>query len=146
MYLAFFFLQPPKKISLTLPMLLIYFFREDPLVLWGYCINDRLVLLSLAFLSLLAVWVCDMLQNLALGLGIGVFICGVHTLLRNFDGLFLDENNTVSIGLVYSTATTSIYVASLHPVQISKIFLVFFFLKTLNFSVLGWGGRVLNFD
>ncbi|XP_022717866.1 PRA1 family protein G2 [Durio zibethinus] len=84
--------------------LLLYFFREDPLVLCGHCVSDRLVLFSLAFLSVSAVWVCGVLPNLALGFGIGVLVCGVHALLRNSDGLFLDENDAVSTGLVHSVA------------------------------------------
>ncbi|XP_021288358.1 LOW QUALITY PROTEIN: PRA1 family protein G2 [Herrania umbratica] len=86
--------------------LLLFFFREDPLVLWGHCVSDRLVLFSLAFLSGLTVWVCGVLQNLALGLAIGVLVCGVHALLRNSDGLFLDENDAVSTGLVRSTSAS----------------------------------------
>ncbi|KAL4311904.1 hypothetical protein GQ457_01G050030 [Hibiscus cannabinus] len=86
--------------------LLLYFFREDPLVLWGHCVSDRFVLLSLAFLSLLAVWVCGVFQTLALGLGIGVLICGAHALLRNSDGLFIDEDDAVSTGLVRPSAST----------------------------------------
>ena len=70
-------------------------------------VSDRLVLFSLAFLSVLAVWVCGVLQNLALRLGIGVLICGVHALVRNSDGLFLDENDAISTGLVRSAAATS---------------------------------------
>ncbi|OMO83842.1 Prenylated rab acceptor PRA1 [Corchorus capsularis] len=84
--------------------LLLFFFREDPLVLWGHCVSDRLVIFFLAFLSVLAVWVCGALQNLALGLVIGVLVCGVHAILRNSDGLFLDENDAISTGLVRSAA------------------------------------------
>ncbi|KAE8667051.1 Tir-nbs resistance protein [Hibiscus syriacus] len=85
--------------------LLLYFFREDPLVLWGHCVSDRFVLLSLAFLSVLAVWVCDLFENLALGLVIGVLICGAHALLRNSDGLYIDEDAAVSTGLVRPAAS-----------------------------------------
>ncbi|XVE80656.1 hypothetical protein DITRI_Ditri14bG0156400 [Diplodiscus trichospermus] len=87
--------------------LLLFFFREDPLVLWGHCVSDRFVLFSLAFLSVLTIWVCGVLQNLALGLGIGVLVCGVHALLRNSDGLFLDENDAASAGLVRSAASAT---------------------------------------
>ncbi|KAB2068424.1 hypothetical protein ES319_A08G030700v1 [Gossypium barbadense] len=87
--------------------LLLYFFREDPLVVWGHSVNDRFVLLVLAFLSVLAVWICGVFQNLSLGLGIGVLVCGVHALLRNSDGLFLDENDAVSTGLVRSAPSST---------------------------------------
>ncbi|XP_021905895.1 PRA1 family protein G2 [Carica papaya] len=80
--------------------LLLYFFREDPLILFGRHLNDYLVLLALFLSSLLALWFTACFWTLALGLAIGLLVCAVHAVFRNSDGLFLDEEEAASRGLV----------------------------------------------
>ncbi|GAV69372.1 PRA1 domain-containing protein, partial [Cephalotus follicularis] len=69
--------------------LILYFFREDPI----HHVSDRVVFVGLLLASALWVWVNGVVvvRSLFLGVGIGVFICFVHGLLRSPDGLSLDE-------------------------------------------------------
>ena len=70
--------------ALVLGMWLIfYFFREDPLFVGGRQVSDRLVLLCLGLGSVLAVWFTGVLENLVVGVGIGLFVCCVHAVSRN---------------------------------------------------------------
>ncbi|XP_048425311.1 PRA1 family protein B1-like [Pyrus x bretschneideri] len=46
------------------------------------------------------------LVNVTLGLGVGLVLCGVHGLLRNTEGLFLNENEAASQGLIGPTYST----------------------------------------
>ncbi|KAJ9187135.1 hypothetical protein P3X46_002627 [Hevea brasiliensis] len=84
--------------------LLIYFFREDPLVFWGYQVSDRLVLVGLVLVSILAIWLSGGFWSLVLGIVIGILICGVHAVLKNADGLFLDEREAASRSLISSAS------------------------------------------
>ncbi|CAK7323901.1 unnamed protein product [Dovyalis caffra] len=78
--------------------LLLYFFREDPLVLWGYDLNDRLVLIGLVLVSVLGVWLSGSAWNLVWGVLIGFLVCGVHAVLRNSDGLLVPGEEAALIG------------------------------------------------
>ncbi|KAJ4849255.1 hypothetical protein Tsubulata_012949 [Turnera subulata] len=70
--------------SLSSLWLLLHFFREDPLLLWGYHIADRFLSFGLLFLSFLGVWFCgSSLGDLLLGLLVGLFLCALHALLRD---------------------------------------------------------------
>ncbi|XVF80800.1 hypothetical protein PTKIN_Ptkin15bG0104600 [Pterospermum kingtungense] len=96
----------PLCCSIFTLWLILFFFREDPHMLWHYWVNYRLVLFS----CLSSLW---WLFRYAVSskiwpqkLGIGIFICEVHTFIRNFDGLFLYGNNIVSTGLILSYTTT----------------------------------------
>lgn len=85
--------------------LLIYFFREDPLVLWGHHLSDWTVLVGLLLVSFAALWLSTGLANVLLGLAVGLLLCGLHGLIRNPQGLFLDENQAASTGLIGPTYT-----------------------------------------
>lgn len=73
--------------------LLLYFFREDPLVLFGYDVSDRLVLFGLVVVSFLGFWLSGGVGSLVVGIVIGVLVCGVHAVFRNSDGLFVEEED-----------------------------------------------------
>ncbi|XP_030446879.1 PRA1 family protein G2 [Syzygium oleosum] len=82
--------------------LIFHFFREDPLMVSGHQLNDRLVLCALVLVSLSAIWFVGRVENLVIGIGAGSLLCGVHGVLRNPDGLFLDEDEAASQGLIGS--------------------------------------------
>lgn len=84
--------------------LIFHFFREDPLMVSGHQLNDRLVLCALVLVSLSAVWFVGRVETLVIGVGAGSLLCGVHGALRNPDGLFLDEEEAASQGLIGSRA------------------------------------------
>ncbi|XP_075483310.1 PRA1 family protein G2-like [Primulina tabacum] len=85
--------------------LILHFFREDPLLIWGYHVNDLAVILGLVLVSIAALWIIGPLNNLSIGIGVGLLIFAIHGVLRNPEGLFLDENDAVSDGLVSSQST-----------------------------------------
>ncbi|KAF6135300.1 hypothetical protein GIB67_033336 [Kingdonia uniflora] len=87
--------------------LILYFFREDPLILWGYHVGNQVVLVALIVLSVLAVWFTGFLQDFSIGLGIGIILAALHGTFRNPEGLFLDESEAASSGLIGPPASTS---------------------------------------
>ncbi|GER52733.1 prenylated rab acceptor family protein [Striga asiatica] len=84
--------------------LILYFFREDPLLVWGHHVSDWAVILGIVLISIVAFWITGPLNSLSIGVGLGLFISVVHGVLRNPEGLFLDENDAVSNGLIVSTS------------------------------------------
>ncbi|GLU05634.1 hypothetical protein SLE2022_227240 [Rubroshorea leprosula] len=87
--------------------ILLYLFRKDPLVLWGHSISDQWVLFCLVGISVLAVWVCGMVENLVVGFGVGCLVCGFHVVFKKLDGLYLEEDDVVCYGLVHCSGSSS---------------------------------------
>ncbi|KZV22143.1 hypothetical protein F511_37158 [Dorcoceras hygrometricum] len=87
--------------------LILHFFREDPFLIRGYHVNDWAVILGLVLVSIAAFWITGPLNNLSIGIGVGLLIFVIHGVLRNPQGLFLDENDAVSEGLVTSLSNAS---------------------------------------
>ncbi|KAL8462035.1 hypothetical protein ACS0TY_033205 [Phlomoides rotata] len=90
--------------------LILHFFREDPLLIRGHQVSDWAVILGLVVVSVAALWATGTgpLNSLSTGIGAGLLISVVHGVLRNPEGLFLDENDAVSNGLVVSHHTVQI--------------------------------------
>ncbi|VVB16187.1 unnamed protein product [Arabis nemorensis] len=82
--------------------LLFHFFREDPLILWGFQVGNRTVVLFLVLASVWAIWFTSSAVNLAVGVVVGLLLCAIHSVLRNSDGLFLEEDDAVTGGLIGS--------------------------------------------
>ncbi|CAK9157817.1 unnamed protein product [Ilex paraguariensis] len=82
--------------------LVLYIFREDPMAMWGHHVSDRVVTVGLILVSAVAVWFTGALTNLVMGTGAGVLISAIHGVLRNPEGLFLDESDAISNGLIGS--------------------------------------------
>ncbi|KAL2483792.1 PRA1 family protein G2 [Forsythia ovata] len=87
--------------------LILHFFREDPLLIWGRHVSDRAIVVSLVLVSIAAIWFTGALNNLWIGIGIGLLVGAIHGVLRNPEGIFLDENDAVSNGLIASKSTVS---------------------------------------
>ncbi|GFP94786.1 pra1 family protein g2 [Phtheirospermum japonicum] len=84
--------------------LILHFFREDPLLIWGHQVSDWAVIVGLVLVSIAAFWITGPLNSLSIGVGLGLLISVVHGVLRNPEGLFLDENDAVSNGLIVSNS------------------------------------------
>ncbi|XP_047978067.1 PRA1 family protein G2 [Salvia hispanica] len=95
--------------------LILHFFREDPLLVGGHHVSDWAVIAGLAMLSILALYITGPLHNLSIGIIAGLLIAVVHGVLRNPEGLFLDENDAVSTGLIASHSTNRSGGASFTP-------------------------------
>lgn len=80
--------------------LVLFFFREDPMVIMGRHISDRAVTVGLVLCTAAIIWFTGVLTNLLIGISVGAVVVAIHGLLRNTDGLFLDENDAVTNGLV----------------------------------------------
>ncbi|KAL9670562.1 hypothetical protein QQ045_008115 [Rhodiola kirilowii] len=81
---------------------LLYFFREDPLLVFGRVIGDLVVLAGLVVVSVIVVWSLGVVSNLLWGTAVGIDACIVHGVFRNPQGLFLDEHEALSDGLISS--------------------------------------------
>ncbi|KAL5981290.1 hypothetical protein ACLOJK_015345 [Asimina triloba] len=102
-------LQAPLSLllisALCLLWSLLYFYREDPLFLWGRQLTDRTLLVALSLLSFILIFgILGVLWNLLKGLAAGAAICALHAILRNGEGLALDEWEAASEGLIFSAA------------------------------------------
>ncbi|KAF5745486.1 PRA1 family protein [Tripterygium wilfordii] len=69
----------------------LYFFRDEPLVLFSHTIDDRVVLIFLSVLTLVLLLLTDATLNILVSLLIGVVIVVVHAEIRKTEDLFLDE-------------------------------------------------------
>ncbi|KAK9134101.1 hypothetical protein Scep_013629 [Stephania cephalantha] len=83
--------------------LIFYFFREDPLYLWGHSIRDRFVLAALICVTLVTFWFARVVESVVVGLGLGLVVLAFHGVFRNPEGLFMDEAEAASSGLIGRT-------------------------------------------
>lgn len=70
------------------------------MVVLGHQVSDLVVISGLVTVSAIAVWFTGILNNLMVGIGIGVLVSVIHGSLRNPEGLFVDEDDAVSTGLI----------------------------------------------
>lgn len=77
-------------------------------MLWDRHVSDRLVLAGLVAVSILSVWGLGVFWHLMTGAAIGVGVVALHGLLRNENGVFLDEQEAASQGLIASERATAI--------------------------------------
>ncbi|KAL7130683.1 hypothetical protein ABFS83_13G150400 [Erythranthe nasuta] len=68
--------------------LILHFFREDPLLIWGHHVSDWAVVMGLGLVSVAALWITGPLSSLSIGIGVGLSISVVHGVLRNPEGFF----------------------------------------------------------
>lgn len=80
--------------------LVFYFFREDPMVVYGYNVHDHVVIAVLVLITGISIWIKGFVTSFVIGIAVGGLISVVHAVFRNPRGIYLDENDAVSEGLI----------------------------------------------
>ncbi|KAL2899521.1 PRA1 family protein F2 [Bienertia sinuspersici] len=80
--------------------LFLYFLRDEPLVLFGRTIDDRLILGILSVLTVGFLLLTGATGNILIALAVGVGVVVVYSVFRRSDDLFLDEDEAAAGGLL----------------------------------------------
>ncbi|XP_027337312.1 PRA1 family protein F3-like [Abrus precatorius] len=78
--------------------LFLYFLRDEPLVLLGRFVDDRLVLMVMAVLTVAVLLLTDATVNIVVAVVVGVAVVVAHAALRRTEDLFLGEEEETVVG------------------------------------------------
>ncbi|XP_042476429.1 PRA1 family protein F3-like [Macadamia integrifolia] len=78
--------------------LYLYFLRDEPWVIFGRTIDDRVVLVLLSIFTLIALFLTRATLNIVVSLLIGLVVILIHSVFRKTDDLFQDEEAMSSGG------------------------------------------------
>ncbi|XP_057736706.1 PRA1 family protein F3-like [Arachis stenosperma] len=79
--------------------LFLYFLRDQPLLLYGHVIDDRIIVVVMTIFTLAVLLLTDATVNILVAVAVGVVVVVAHAVFRKTEDLFLDEEVT---GLVHN--------------------------------------------
>ncbi|XP_061346131.1 PRA1 family protein F3-like [Gastrolobium bilobum] len=77
--------------------LFLYFLRDEPLVVAGRLISDRVVLIVMALLTVVLLLLTGATLNILVAILIGAVLVVAHAAVRKTDDLFLDEEEAAGL-------------------------------------------------
>lgn len=87
-------------VCMMIAWLYLYFLRDTPLVIMGYQIDERLVVISLLLITLGLLVLTDVTYNLMVGMCVALALVLVHALMRETEDLFtMDEEVVIGTGV-----------------------------------------------
>nr|XP_043636338.1 PRA1 family protein F3-like [Erigeron canadensis] len=84
--------------------LFLYFLRDEPLVIFRYTIDDRVVLGVLAVFTIGLLLLTGATLNIIISVLVGIVVVLVHALLRKTDNLCLDEDGVEAGGFLEASS------------------------------------------
>ncbi|CAA2968662.1 PRA1 family F2-like [Olea europaea subsp. europaea] len=85
--------------------LFLYFLRDEPLVIFGRLITDRVVLIVLSLVTIVVLLFTHATINILVALLVGVVLVLIHAAVRKTDDLYVDEEDAG--GLLRSAGSPS---------------------------------------
>ncbi|KAK7381745.1 hypothetical protein VNO80_00292 [Phaseolus coccineus] len=83
--------------------LFLYFLRDEPLVLLGHLVDDRLVLVAMAVLTVALLLLTDATVNILVAVAIAVVAVVAHAAFRRTEDLFLGEEEEAAAAALAAT-------------------------------------------
>jgi len=76
--------------------LFLYFLRDEPIVIFGRLISDRVILVLMLILTVGLLLLAGAILNILIAVAVGVVVVLLHAAFRNTSDLFLDEEEGLS--------------------------------------------------